>query len=125
MRNATKKFPLIDVSTFNGRFEDVVPQITSSLNRETFLFGFLDPIGWKGIALRRIAPLLRHRPGEVLVNVMTNGLVRHAKSEVVQESVDEFFGDSLWRQEFQEVEVQQGSREAALISLYLRRLTGC
>ncbi len=122
LRNATKKFPLIDVSTFNGRFEDVVPQITSSLNRETFLFGFLDPIGWKGIALRRIAPLLRHRPGEVLVNVMTNGLVRHAKSEVVQESVDEFFGDSLWRQEFQEVEVQQGSREAALISLYLRRL---
>lgn len=116
------KFPRIEVKPFNGRFEEMVPQIASSLNPNTFLFGFLDPIGWKGIALRRIAPLLRHRPGEVLVNVMTNGLVRHAENEIVQESVDEFFGDSDWRAEFVTMQQQFGSLDAAIIQLYLRRL---
>jgi three-Cys-motif partner protein len=116
------KFPRIDVEAFHGQFEDVVPQVVGTLKRETFLFGFLDPIGWTGIALRRIAPLLRHRPGEVLVNVMTNGLVRHGTFEGVQESVNEFFGDSEWRAEFAEAQTRLGSREAAIIELYLRRL---
>lgn len=118
----TAKFPRIHVETFNGRFEDVIPQISATLNPNTFLFGFLDPIGWKGIALQRITPLLRHRPGEVLVNVMTNGLVRHGTNELVRESVDEFFGDSEWRAEFRDAEERLGSRDAAIIAVYLRRL---
>ena len=122
LRHEIKKFPRINVEAFHGRFEDVVPQVAGILNRDTFLFGFLDPIGWKGIALRRIAPLLRHRPGEVLVNVMANSLVRHATFEGVQESVDEFFGDSGWRAELAEAQARLGSREAAIIELYLRRL---
>lgn len=122
LRQEIGKFPRINVEAFNGRFEDVVPQVATTLNRDTFLFGFLDPIGWKGIALRRIAPLLRHRPGEVLVNVMTNGLVRHATFEGVQESVDEFFGDGDWRAELAEAKTRLGSRDAAIIELYLRRL---
>jgi three-Cys-motif partner protein len=117
-----RKFPRISVEAFNGQFEDVVPQIAKTLNRDTFLFGFLDPIGWKGIALRRIAPLLRHRPGEVLVNVMTNSLVRHAGFAGVQESFDELFGDEEWRAELPEAQTRLNSREAAIIELYLRRL---
>lgn len=116
------KFPRIDVTTFNGHFEDVVDQIARTLNRDTFLFGFLDPIGWKGIALRRITPLIRHRPGEVLVNVMTNGLVRHGNNDLVRESVDEFFGDDNWRADLGQVEARLGSRDAAIIELYLDRL---
>ncbi|NMJ40794.1 three-Cys-motif partner protein TcmP [Roseomonas sp. JC162] len=116
------KFPRIDVTAFNGEFEEIVPQAAATLNRDTFFFGFLDPIGWKGIALRRIAPLLRHRPGEVLVNVMTNGLVRHAENEIVQESVDELFGDGEWRGEFADALRRLGSRDEAIIELYLRRL---
>lgn len=116
------KFRRIDTIAFHGDFEDVVPQIVATLNRETFLFGFLDPIGWTGIALRRIAPLLRHRPGEVLVNVMTNGLVRHAQNGIVQESVDELFGDGEWRAELPDALRRLGSREAAIIELYLSRL---
>lgn len=116
------KFPRISVTAFNAEFEDVVPQIAATLNRDTFLFGFLDPIGWKGIALNRIAPLLRHRPGEVLVNVMTNGLVRHAKNDLVQESVDELFGDGEWRSELAEAQTRLGSRDAAIMELYVKRL---
>lgn len=122
LRQEIRKFPRINVEAFNGRFEDVVPQVATALNGDTFLFGFLDPIGWKGIALRRIAPLLRHRPGEVLVNVMANSLVRHATFEGVQESVDEFFGDGEWRTELAAAQTRLGSREAAIIELYLRRL---
>jgi three-Cys-motif partner protein len=118
----TGKFPRINVTTFNGHFEDVVDQIVATLNRETFLFAFLDPIGWKGIALRRITPLIRHKPSEVLVNVMTNALVRHGTSGIVQESVDQLFGDKEWREEFAEAEARLGSRDAAIVELYLKRL---
>lgn len=116
------KFPRIKIQAFHGCFEDVVPQIAATLRANTFLFGFLDPIGWKGIALRRIAPLLQHRPCEVLINVMANSLVRHATFERVQKSVDEFFGDADWRADFAEAETRLGSREDALIELYLSRL---
>lgn len=122
LRQEITKFPRIKTMAFHGDFADVVPQIVATLNSDTFLFGFLDPIGWTGLALRRIAPLLRHRPGEVLVNVMTNGLVRHAENEVVQESVDELFGDGEWRAEFPDALRRLGSREAAIIELYLSRL---
>jgi three-Cys-motif partner protein len=115
------RFPEVQVSAFNGKFEDIVQDVVQTLTRDTFLFGFLDPIGWKGIALRRIVPLLRHRPGEVLVNVMTNGLVRHVTNEMVIDSVDEFFGDSDWRTELLQAQIERGSRDAAIISLYLQR----
>jgi len=99
------------------------PDVSKSLTRsDTFLFGFLDPIGWKGIALRRIAPLIRHRPGEVLVNVMTNGLVRHGTNDLVWGSVNELFGDNDWRADLGEAVARLGSRDAAIIEIYLKRL---
>lgn len=122
LRQEITKFPDVDVKAFHGEFEDIVPRVAATLSRGTFLFAFLDPIGWKGIALRRIAPLLSHVPGEVLVNVMTNGLVRHDENEIVQESVDEFFGDGDWRAELSDAQARLGSRDAAIIKLYLSRL---
>ena len=111
LKEAVGQFPRIEVLALQGCFEDRMPEITALLGPSTFIFAFLDPCGWKGIALRRIAPLIAHRPGEVLVNVMTNSLVRHATFDGVGASAGEFFGGGEWRAELEEAEARLGSRE--------------
>lgn len=122
LQEAIVRFPSVDVLPLKGRFEDRVAQIASRLGPSTFMFAFLDPCGWKGIALRRIAPLIAHRPGEVLVNVMTNSLVRHARFDGVSASAGEFFGGGGWLAELGEAEIRLGNREMAIVEVYLRRL---
>ena len=122
LQEAVSQFPRIEVLPLQGNFEDRVGQITALLSPSTFVFAFLDPCGWKGIALERIAPLVSHRPGEVLVNVMTNSLVRHATFDGVSASAGEFFGGGEWQHELGEAEARLGSREMAIVEVYLRRL---
>lgn len=122
LQEAVRQFPRIQVTLLQGRFEDRVGQITALLSPSTFVFAFLDPCGWKGIALQRIAPLIAHRPSEVLVNVMTNSLVRHATFDGVSASASEFFGGGEWLAELEEAETRLGSREMAIVEVYLRRL---
>ena len=122
LEEGVRRFPHIQVLPLQGRFEDLVGQIRTLLSPSTFMFAFLDPCGWKGIALNRIAPLIAHRPGEVLVNVMTNSLVRHATFEGVSASAGEFFGGGDWQAELQEATDRLRSREMAIVEVYLRRL---
>lgn len=61
----------LTVKAVPGEFEDVIPQILDFVGRD-FSLTFIDPTGWKGIALHRIAPILQHVPGEVLINYMTD-----------------------------------------------------
>lgn len=122
LQEAVSRFPRIQVLPLRGCFEDRIAEITALLTPFTFTFAFLDPCGWKGIALQRIAPLIAHRPGEVLVNVMTNSLVRHATFDGVSASAGEFFGGGDWRAELEEAEARLGNREMAIVEVYLRRL---
>ena len=64
------------VATFNGKFEDAIPQIEAFVG-SSFALTFIDPTGWTGYPLPEIAPLLR-REGEVLVNFMYDHVNRFA-----------------------------------------------
>jgi three-Cys-motif partner protein len=122
LRLEISKFTSIDADAFNGNFEELVPTVSGRLSKDTFLFAFIDPIGWKGMSLKKISPLISHRRSEVLINVMTNSLSRHAEYDSVQESVDSFFGDSEWRRELPALQARLGQRDDAIVELYLRRL---
>lgn len=122
LSEAVARFPRIKVQPLHGTLEDRVPEIAATLQPNTFLFAFLDPCGWKGMALRRIAPLVAHRPGEVLVNVMMDSIRRHITFEGVAESADDFFGGGDWREQLAEAERRLGDREAAILEVYLGRL---
>lgn len=56
------------VETFNGRFQDAIPDIISFA--EGFTLTFIDPTGWTEYPFDAISPLLTKRPSEVLVNYM-------------------------------------------------------
>jgi three-Cys-motif partner protein len=78
MAEAVKKFGLVETTVIPGEFEDAIPQIVGMVDG-AFTFSFVDPTGWKGLALDRLAPLLRLR-GEVLVNMMANSVTRHLRT---------------------------------------------
>src|SRR5690606_38833528 len=52
-----------------GEFEEVVPEILDFIGR-SFALTFIDPTGWTGYDYKKVAPLLLHQPGEVMINFM-------------------------------------------------------
>src|SRR6185437_10182394 len=68
------------IATFEGRFEDAVGDILQFI-RHAFALVFIDPTGWTGYPYHTIAPVLRHRPSEVLINFMYDHINRFAASD--------------------------------------------
>ena len=57
------------VHTFHGKFEDAVDDILKVVGT-SFALTFIDPTGWTGYEFDRIRRIMRHQPGEVLLNYM-------------------------------------------------------
>ena len=86
-----------EIATNNAKLENAVPAIMDFVNRggpNSFPFFLIDPTGWTGFELDVIEPLLKQRPGEVLVNLMTSFIRRFIKSPdpETRRSFDRTFG---------------------------------
>jgi three-Cys-motif partner protein len=83
LRSYADKVHDVPVSTLQGDFSDQVPEIIKFLRNDgrTFPFIFIDPTGWNAIRIRTITPLLRLKPGEVLINFMTSHISRFLEEE--------------------------------------------
>jgi three-Cys-motif partner protein len=88
----------VRVTAIPGRFEDSVPAILSEIGRR-FSFCFIDPTGWTGLSMERIQPILRHNPGEVMINFMYDFVNRflNSRDPSIEASLDRFFGTERWR----------------------------
>jgi three-Cys-motif partner protein len=86
------------VATFPGRFEDAVQQIIDFVDR-SFALIFIDPTGWTGYPYATIAPVLKHRPGEVLINFMYDHVNRAAamNDHKTVASLDPILGGPGWK----------------------------
>lgn len=83
----------IEVVGLLGEFEDLVPELERLTRGDrSFLFSLIDPKGWTGLSMAVIAPLIRRRSSEVLVNVMSSFVHRFADVEHCKDSYDDFFG---------------------------------
>lgn len=119
LENAVKTITDIECKPLRGEFETLIPQIESIIGR-AFSLIFIDPKGWTGFGLKRIEPLLRHHPGEVIVNFMFDHINRFLEnpSQELAPSFDELFGGPGW-----DFAVQAASRrEEAIIGLYCSRM---
>lgn len=85
------------IATFQGRFEDAVADIIKFIGR-SFALVFIDPTGWTGYPYHTIAPVLRHRPSEVLINFMYDHINRFAASNdpAIIETLDPILGGPNW-----------------------------
>ena len=109
----------LEVRALRGEFESVIPDILRFVGN-SFSLVFIDPTGWTGFGLRVIEPVLRHRPGEVLINFMfdhINRFLAHPSREVGA-SIDQVFGSSEWQGEMRGGK----KREDTIIELYRDRL---
>jgi len=86
------------VATFHGRFEDKVAEIQSFVG-SSFSLVFIDPTGWTGYPYSKIAPVLQHSPGEVLVNFMYDFFNRFVASDdpKIIASFDSILGGPGWK----------------------------
>ncbi len=85
-----------DVNThaFYGEFGDHAAEIQRRLGGDA-AFIFVDPLGWKGAAMRYIAPLVAGRaPRDVLINVMFDHMNRQKDRliEHIRQQMRDFFG---------------------------------
>jgi len=95
-----EKISDIEIKTVNADLEQSVDAIKEFVRQDaqTFPFIFIDPKGWSGFALDVIRPLLNIQPCEVLINFMTQHIVRFINNEASQESFERLFGSPSFRQ---------------------------
>ena len=119
LKDATSDVSDLDVTPLCGEFEGLTSEILRFIG-SSFSLVFIDPTGWTGFGLRKIEPILKHRPGEVLVNFMfdyINRFLDHPDPEIVA-SFDGFFGGPGW----DEAVAAHDRRENAIIELYCDRM---
>ncbi len=115
LESATEDIKDIEVQVINGEFEAVLPEILAYVG-SSFALTFIDPAGWTGFALKRIAPLLRGG-GEVLINFMFEHINRFLtdEREATASTFNELFGGPGW-----EDVVDEG--EETILDFYQERI---
>lgn len=81
----------LTIKAIPGKFENVIPEILDFIGPR-FSLTFIDPTGWTGFALNRIAPILQHRPGEVIINYMTDFINRFSDLPEHAQSFNDMMG---------------------------------
>lgn len=102
LKTYTDSIKDVEILPKNKKLEDAIPDIVEFISeggKKSFPFVFVDPTGWTGFAMETIAPLLRIRPGEVLVNFMTEHIRRFIDSPQPQtrDSFNRLFGSDLFQ----------------------------
>lgn len=119
LKTAVQSVTDIQAVPLQGSFEDLIPDISRFVGRR-FALIFIDPTGWTGFGLRRIESLLRHCPGEVIVNFMFDYINRFldTPSPELSPSFDELFGGPGWEDAIRAT----SRREQTIIDFYCARM---
>jgi three-Cys-motif partner protein len=114
----------ISIEVLHGEFEQHVPDVVrfASEGPRNFGFFFIDPTGWTGFGMNAIRSVLRHRPGEVLINFMTKDIKRFIDdpdSAALPTFVD-LFGHEYYRDQWRGLTGQD--REDVIVQAYCERV---
>jgi hypothetical protein len=122
LSEATKNVADLQITPLHGQFEDHIDEIRRISGR-SFTLTFVDPTGWS-FDLQKLAPLLRRKPGEVLVNFMYEHFRRFIddKRAGIRESQDRAFGGSDWRDRYAMLIRQGLDKEDAVLEVFKYQL---
>jgi three-Cys-motif partner protein len=121
LKHFTNQITDVEIEAKNKALEDAVQDILDFVKQggpKAFPFIFIDPTGWTGFAMETIAPLLRHKPGEILINFMTEHIRRFIDSpqRLTQESFEKLFGSGEFKDKVKGL--AEKDREDALVTAY-------
>ena len=97
LESATRDVARLETKALCGDFETLIPDIQQFVGTGFSLI-FIDPTGWDGFAMARIAPLLNNARGEVIVNFMydhINRFLNDTRPEI-EASFHRLFGTDQW-----------------------------
>lgn len=116
----------VEAVPFHGEFEHHIADAVAfaGSGAHPFAFVFIDPKGWTGFSLRRITPLLRVRPSEVLINFMLQHIARFIDDEasVAVESFEELFGQDAASYRARWRDLSGLDREDEIVRTYCERV---
>jgi three-Cys-motif partner protein len=123
LAKSIQDFNGIQIEARNASFEDSIREILQFVGRD-FALVFIDPTGWTGFPLRRIAELLRHSPGEVIINFMFDDINRHLTDPRPEQYAGfaDFFAIDDWSEELARLCESGLTREQASLQLYMNQL---
>lgn len=112
--------PNVSVGTSGRSFDELVTYLLSQVGDRQLAptFAFLDPFGYKGIAMSRIGELLAAPSCELFAYFDINSAIRFAGKGIVDNVLHELFGTD----EFRRAPASGPGREAFLVDLYARQL---
>lgn len=121
LREFVDKISDVEIECRNLEVESAIDDIAAFVRgggQRSFPFIFIDPTGWSGFAIDKIAPLLKLKPGEVLINFMTGHIRRFIEShhEATRDSFESLFGSGDVRQQVQGL--SGPDREDVLVAAY-------
>ena len=124
LTDRTRNIQDLQVETVNGVFENYIEFIRrfASVGSTAFTFFFIDPTGWTGYPMETIAPILRHQPGEVLINFMTGHIKRFIDDDRPEDrqTFDSLFGSREYRNRWKEL--SGSDREDEIVRTYSRHV---
>jgi three-Cys-motif partner protein len=107
----------IQIKLIHGSFEDTIPEIVqfAKADNNMFTFTFIDPTGWKGFRMNNIRPLLKLPSSEVLINFMTDFIIRFIddKRQEIKDTFIDLFGTEKVQEQWKELK----GRKRELLSL--------
>lgn len=107
----------IEARCLNGDFVAMQSQILDWCGKNSFSFFFIDPTGWKEVAVAALVPLLQRRQSEFLINFMYDFVNRTASMPDWKEPIATLLGESL-----DLTDLDPSEREDRLISTYRTNL---
>jgi three-Cys-motif partner protein len=124
LQEVVKAFDDTTIVTYCGEFDAHIDHAVefARFGGKPFGFAFIDPTGWTGYGLKKIAPLLRVRPSEVLINFMTKDILRFiddVDSSALQ-SFQDLFGETSYRESWRGLEGLD--REDAIVRRYCEQV---
>jgi three-Cys-motif partner protein len=119
-------WPDVETVCVHGQFEDQIERAVTFAKHgpRPFAFAFIDPTGWTGFGMRKIAPLLRAQPSEVLVNFMLKDILRFIDDEraEVRATFEDLFGQGADTYRVHWRGLSGLDREDAIVSAYCSQL---
>ncbi len=121
LRNFLTTVHDIQTKAINGEFEQNVAEVIRFIGNSFALF-FIDPTGWTGFGIKAIAPVLKHEPGETLINFMTKDIIRFVDVEdsSTRATFIDLFGDADYQQRWRGL--SKAEREVAIVDTYSERV---
>jgi three-Cys-motif partner protein len=109
LATVSKKYPDIEIKTYNADVLEIVPSIMKDIPARAFAFFLLDPKGW-AIPLAKLKDMLARQNSEMTFNFMFDFINRAASMSdpLIVKGLDDLIPYGNWRQQMKDAERRHG-----------------